>query len=199
MPDRSRPMLTVRGVDPEMGKAIKPVSAPEPVDAPDTEKTREESGVPMTVAAGSLDRPAPRQTTALRQAREAGPVAAGLAPCDDAVTIWLALHPLQRHAERLQALRAQGVEIAILFRLAWQQFNDALAFVPRYQKPEPCIWWRAHVHRKRIKLPASLLSDISRDARDFGALKPSELVAGQIQRQWIDALEKVTARVESEV
>lgn len=199
MPDRSRPMLTVRGVDPEMGKAIKPVSAPEPVDAPDTEKTREESGVAMPVAVGTLDRPAPRKTAAPGQAREAGPVAASLVPCDDAVTIWLALHPLQRHAERLHALRAQGVEIAILFRLAWQQFNDALAFVPRYQKLEPCIWWRAHVHRKRIKLPASLLSDISRDARDFGALKPSELVAGQIQRQWIHALDKVIARVEGEV
>ena len=199
MPDRSRPMLTVRGVDPEMGRAIKPLSAQEPVDAPKKERTREESGVAMPVAVGTLERPAPRKTTALRQARDTDPVAAGLAPCDDAVTIWLALYPLQRHAERLHALRAQGVEIAILFRLAWQQFNDALAFVPRYQKPEPCIWWRAHVHRKRIKLPASLLSDISRDARDFGALKPSELVAGQIQRQWIDALEKVTARVESEV
>ncbi len=199
MPDRSRPMLTVRGVDPEMGKAIKPLSAPEPVDAPGKERTGEESGVAMPVAVGTLERPAPRQTTALRQAREAGPVTAGLAPCDDAVTIWLALHPLQRHAERLHALRAQGVEIAILFRLAWQQFNDGLAFVPRYQKPEPCIWWRAHVHRKRIKLPASLRSDISRDARDFGALKPSELVAGQIQRQWIDALDKVIARVEGEV
>ncbi|MDD7973880.1 hypothetical protein [Roseinatronobacter alkalisoli] len=151
------------------------------------------------VAADILERPAPRKTTALRQAAETGPVAAGPAPCDDAVTIWLALYPLQRHAERLHALRAQGVEIAILFRLAWQQFNDTLTLVPRYQKPEPCIWWRAHVHRKRIKLPASLLSDISRDARDFGALKPSELVAGQFQRQWIDALDKVIARVEGEV
>ncbi|WP_175546761.1 hypothetical protein [Natronohydrobacter thiooxidans] len=192
-------MLTVRGVDPEMGRAIKPLSAPEPIDALPKEKAREESGVAMPLAAGTLDRPAPRKSTALRQAREKDPVAAGLAPCDDAVTIWLALHPLQRHAECLHALRAQGVEIAILFRLAWQQFNDALVFVPHYQKPEPYIWWRAHVHRKRIKLPASLLADISRDARDFGALKPSELVAGQIQRQWIDALDKAIARVEGEV
>ena len=199
MPDRSRPMLTVRGVDPEMGRAIKPLRAPESIDAPNKEKTREDSGVAMPVAVGTLDRPASRKSTALRAARETGPVAAGPAACDDAVTIWLALHPLQRHAERLQALRAQGVEIAILFRLAWQQFNDSLDLVPRYQKPEPCIWWRAHVHRKRIKLPASLLSDISRDARDFGALKPSELVAGQIQRQWIDALDKVIVRVEGEV
>jgi hypothetical protein len=199
MRERSRPMLTVRGIDPEMGKAIKPLSASELVDAPDTEKTREESGVAMPIAVSTLDRPAPRKSTALRQARETGPVAAGFAPCDDAVTIWLALYPLQCHAGLLNAFRAQGVDMLIIFRLAWQSFSDNLSFEPRYTKPEPSIWWRAHVHRKRIKLPASLLSDISRDARDFGALKPSELVAGQIQRQWIDALDKVIARVESEV
>jgi len=45
------------------------------------------------------------------------------------------------------------------------------------------------VHRKRVKLSASLLADISRDAWDFGALKPTELVAGQIQHQWIAALD----------
>lgn len=199
MPDRSRPMLTVRGVDPEMGKAIKPVTAPElapeTADAPSREKTREEEGA-ASVAANMLDRTARRKTTALRQAVQPATAAPALAPCDDVVTIWLALHPLQRHAERLNALRAQGMEITILFRLAWQQFSDTLTLTSRYQKPEPCIWWRAHVHRKRVKLSASLLADISRDARDFGALKPTELVAGQIQQHWITALDKVIARVE---
>ena len=82
MPDRSRPMLTVRGVDPEMGRAIKPLSAPEPVDAPGKEKAREGSGVVTPVAASTLDRPAPRKTTALRQAQETDRVAAGPAACD---------------------------------------------------------------------------------------------------------------------
>jgi len=202
MPDRSRPMLTVRGVDPEMGKAIKPVTAPkpaqEPADASSREKTREERMI-TPVAADLLDRTAKRKTTALRQVVQPAAGAPALAPCDDVVTIWLALHPLQRHAERLNALRAQGMEITILFRLAWQQFSDTLTLTPRYQKPEPCIWWRAHVHRKRVKLSASLLADISRNARDFGALKPTELVAGQIQRQWIAALDEVIARVDAEV
>ncbi|MGY6695642.1 MAG: hypothetical protein ACXIUW_06405 [Roseinatronobacter sp.] len=151
------------------------------------------------VAADILDRTAMRKTTALRQVVQTAAAAPTLAPCDDVVTIWLALHPLQRHAERLNALRAQGMEITILFRLAWQQFSDTLTLTPRYQKPEPCIWWRAHVHRKRVKLSASLLADISRNARDFGALKPTELVAGQIQRQWIAALDEVIAKVEGEV
>lgn len=198
MPDRSRPMLTVRGVDPEMGKAIKPVTAREPARAPSREKTREESML-TPVAADILDRTAKRKTTALRQAVQPAAAAPALDLCDDVVTIWLALHPLQRHAERINALRAQGMEITILFRLAWQQFSDTLTLTPAYQKPEPCIWWRAHVHRKRVKLSASLLADISRDARDFGVLKPTELVTGQIQRQWIAALDEVIARVDAEV
>jgi hypothetical protein len=184
-----------------MGKTIKPVTAPEP--APQTggalsrEMTREERMI-TPVAADIPDRTARRKTTALRQAVQPADAFA-LAPCDDVVTIWLALHPLQRHAERLNALRAQGMEITILFRLAWQMFSDTLTLTPQYQKPELCIWWRAHVHRKRVKLSASLLADISRDARDFGALKPTELVAGQIQRQWIAALDHVIAKVEGEV
>lgn len=196
MRERSRPMLTVRGVDPEMGKVITPARAIAPAEVPAREKTREGEGT-ISDPSAAPDRPVMPQTTALGSPQ---PSQLSAAPVlgEEEVTIWLALHPLQRHAERLNALRAQGIDMVIIFRLAWQSFTDTLTLAPRYQKPAPHIWWRAHMHRKRIKLPASLLADISRNARDFGALKPTELVAAQIQNQWIAALDHTIQRVEKE-
>lgn len=194
MSNRSRPMLTVRGIDPEMSKTIKPLSLPQASRKPEIEKAREEKGGTLG-AVDVPDSPAMRKVAMPKQERRS----AVTAPFDDDVTIWLALHPLQRHADRLNALRAQGVDMVIILRLAWQSFSENLTLAPQYVKPAPCVWWRAHMQRKRVKVNAALLADISGDARDFGALKPSELVAGQIQLQWIAAMDQVIAKVESEV
>ena len=194
MPNHSRPMLTVRGIDPEMSKTIKPLSAPKASREPEIEKACEEKDRTLE-AVGAPDSTAMRKVAIPKKERWSSVTA----PFDDDVTIWLALYPLQRHADRLNALRAQGVDMVIILRLAWSSFSEDFTLAPQFVKPEPSIWWRAHMQRKRVKVNTALLADISREARDFGALKPSELVAGQIQLHWITAMEKVIAKVESEV
>jgi len=111
------------------------------------------------------------------------------------ITLW----PLTRHKEDLLALAQAGYRIELILSAAMKSARKTFKPGPVYVPVQKGDTWAAYSIRLQKPVPERILAQLAESAKDPGAMMATQLLRGQIEPLWLDALDALIVKLKAAV
>ncbi|MGL4440550.1 MAG: hypothetical protein ACRCUE_14905 [Bosea sp. (in: a-proteobacteria)] len=120
-------------------------------------------------------------------------IAAGKAARAFSITLW----PLHRHKDDLLALERDGYRIDLILGAAMKSARQRFKPSPVYIPGQKGDCWTAYSVRLQKPVPERILVQLTESAKDPGAMMATQLLRGQVEPLWLDALDALIERLKA--
>lgn len=120
-------------------------------------------------------------------------IAAGKAARAFSITLW----PLHRHKDDLLALERDGYRIDLILGAAMKSARQRFKPSPVYIPGQKGDCWTAYSVRLQKPVPERILVQLTESAKDPGAMMATQLLRGQVDPLWLDALDALIGRLKA--
>lgn len=120
-------------------------------------------------------------------------IAAGKAARAFSITLW----PLHRHKDDLLALERDGYRIDLILGAAMKSARQRFKPSPVYIPGQKGDCWTAYSVRLQKPVPERILVQLTESAKDPGAMMATQLLRGQVDPLWLDALDALIERLKA--
>lgn len=152
---------------------------------------RPETPAQVAPAVASTAQYAPRPSSP--PATETRPIAAPKAARAFSITLW----PLHRHKDDLLALEQDGYRIDLILGAAMKSARQKFKPGPVYIPIQPADYWTAYSIRLQKPVAERILIQLAESAKDPGAMMATQLLRGQVEPLWLDALDALIERLKA--
>ena len=121
------------------------------------------------------------------------PMAAPKAARAFSITLW----PLHRHKDDLLALERDGYRIDLILGAAMKSTRQKFKPGPDYIPIQPADYWTAYSIRLQKPVAERILMQLAESAKDPGAMMATQLLRGQVEPLWLDALDALIERLKA--
>lgn len=138
----------------------------------------------------------PVVSTAQNVPRPSSPPATGAAPKAArafSITLW----PLHRHKDDLLALEKDGYRIDLILAAAMKSARQKFKPGPVYIPAQAAAYWTAYSIRLQKPVPERILLQLAESAKDPGAMMATQLLRGQVEPLWLDALDALIEKLKA--
>lgn len=126
-------------------------------------------------------------------AKGAAAMAAPKAARAFSITLW----PLHRHKDDLLALEKDGYRIDLILGAAMKSARQKFKPSPVYIPGQKGDCWTAYGVRLQKPVPERILLQLAESAKDPGAMMATQLLRGQVEPLWLDALDALIERLKA--
>ena len=126
-------------------------------------------------------------------AKGAAPMASPKAARAFSITLW----PLHRHKDDLLALEKDGYRIDLILGAAMKSARQKFKPGPIYIPAQSADYWTAYSIRLQKPVPERILMQLAESAKDPGAMMATQLLRGQVEPLWLDALDALIERLKA--
>ncbi|MGY6703742.1 hypothetical protein [Roseinatronobacter sp.] len=180
--------------------AIDPVYADAVFDsAPQPSPSVTQPAAPLRPEAPARVAP-PVASTAQVAPRPSSPPATGAAHIAEpktarafSITLW----PLHRHKDDLLALEKDGYRIDLILGAAMKSARQKFKPGPVYIPAQAADCWTAYSIRLQKPVAERILLQLAESAKDPGAMMATQLLRGQVEPLWLDALDALIERLKA--
>ncbi|MDD7973811.1 hypothetical protein [Roseinatronobacter alkalisoli] len=195
-----RRIARIGAIDPVYADAVFD-SAPPVVARAEQRITQHPQSVAQPIAQGQPEAPArvapPTAPVAPRVAQEGATMNPAISARKPARAFSITLWPLQRHKDDLQALEKDGYRIELILSAAMKSARQSFKPKPAYVPAQKGDWWTAYSVRLQKPVPDRILMQLTESAKDPGAMMATQLLRGQIEPLWLDALDALIERLKA--
>ena len=107
------------------------------------------------------------------------------------ITLW----PLHRHKDDLLALEKDGYRIDLILGAAMKSARQKFKPGPVYIPAQAAEYWTAYSIRLQKPVAEHILVQLAESAKDPGAMMATQLLRGQVEPLWLDALDALIERL----
>ena len=107
------------------------------------------------------------------------------------ITLW----PLHRHKDDLLTLEQDGDRIDLILGAAMKSARQKFKPGPVYIPAQAAEYWTAYSIRLQKPVPERILLQLAESAKDPGAMMATQLLRGQVEPLWLDALDALIERL----
>ena len=161
--------------------------APQPSPSVTQSAAPKRSEAPARVASTAQIAP----STSSPPATGTRPMAAPKAARAFSITLW----PLHRHKDDLLALERDGYRIDLILGAAMKSARQKFKPGPVYIPAQAADYWTAYSIRLQKPVPERILLQLAESAKDPGAMMATQLLRGQVEPLWLDALDALIERL----
>jgi len=109
------------------------------------------------------------------------------------ITLW----PLHRHKDDLLALEKDGYRIDLILGAAMKSARQKFKPGPVYIPAQSAEYWTAYSIRLQKPVAERILLQLAESAKDPGAMMATQLLRGQVEPLWLDALDALIERLKA--
>lgn len=195
-----RRIARIGAIDPVYADAVFD-SAPPVVERADPRMPQPLQSVGQPIAQRPPEAPArvapPTAPMAPRVASERATVNPAIAARKPARAFSITLWPLQRHKGDLLALEKDGYRIELILSAAMKSARQRFKPSPVYVTAQKGDCWTAYSVRLQKPIPERILVQLTESAKDPGAMMATQLLRGQIEPLWLEALDALIERLKA--
>jgi hypothetical protein len=197
-----RRIARIGAIDPVYADAVFD-SAPPVVERTAPHMPEPTQSVTLPVAPSKREAPArvapPIASTAPRMPPERAVATPAIAPAKAARAFSITLWPLHRHKNDLLALERYGYRIDLILGAAMKSARQRFKPSPVYISSQKGDYWTAYSVRLQKPVAERILVQLTESAKDPGAMMATQLLRGQIEPLWLEALDALIERLKTAV